>query len=147
MQSGGASFWHCGGFIGVGSRWFIQQGGTSLCKLAFFRQGRGLVVSSLRVTRIVERIRAVVVGFWFSFPCRVNSWVFAQSTRQPSSHCSHTRRTSLEDRCASEHWTSDQARVSLREVTPDRAATGQGFLGTFWDVPSELEKICSSPSP
>ena len=33
-----------GDFFGVGSRWFIEQGGTGFGGLAFFRQGRGPII-------------------------------------------------------------------------------------------------------
>ena len=70
-------------FLGVRSWWFIQEGGTGLRKLAFFRQGRGPVTSSLKVTRIVESVCAVVVGFKlpFRFCQRDPSWRLPATVR------------------------------------------------------------------
>ena len=57
-----------GDFLGVGSQWFIHQGRTGLRKLAFFRRGRGPIISSLKVTRIVVRVGGFVVGLRFPLP-------------------------------------------------------------------------------
>ena len=137
MQSRGASFWQClllevagdglatlWRLFGVGNRWFIQQVGTGLGKLAFFRQGRGPVVSSLTVTRTVVWVRGDVVGFRFPSPCLGSSWFPPEGSSGPSSHCVHIRRCHQRIVCCSfgRHKWSVQAEVSLCEVTCDRAA-------------------------
>ena len=66
--SGGASFWQCpllevavavsellGDFFGVGNWRFVEQGGAGLGESVLLRQGRGPVVSSLKVAHIVVR--------------------------------------------------------------------------------------------
>ena len=55
-----------GVFLGVRSWGFVQHGGAGLGKLAFFRQGGGLVISSLKVIRIVVWVGGVVGRFRFS---------------------------------------------------------------------------------
>ena len=117
-------------FFVAGSRWFVEQGGAGFGELALFRQGRGSVVTLFKITRFDVRVRGVVVRLRFNsvFEAFVVS-------RPPSSHCSHIRRMSLEYRvlcCVpplsrrktsfGRHRRSVQARVSLCEVTPDKAA-------------------------
>ena len=51
----------------MGSWWFVERG-AGLQELALFRKDRGLVVSSLKVARIVVTVCGVVIGF--RFPCR-----------------------------------------------------------------------------
>ena len=126
--------------LGVGSRWIIQQGGAGLGKLAFCHQGRGPVISSLKVTRIV-----MVAGFRFPFPLLRSSWFVperAPGTFKPLfAHSSHVTggsfavllATSLPSKTnVGRHRRSVQAQVSLREVTPDRAARRQRVRLFWW---------------
>ena len=82
-------------FFGVGSWWFVEQGGASLGEFAFSRQGR-------KVGHIVVRVRGMVVRFRFPFSCWEVPWF------RPEGSSSALEPLSV------------QARVS-GDVTPDRA--------------------------
>ena len=122
-------------FLGVGSQWFVQQSGPGLGKLTSFRQGRGLVIFSLTVTRIVDG--GVVVGFRFPFQFLRSSRflpkgssgafrpLFAHSWQLEDRFCSACHLFPSKDRCGK----TQEVRVSLCGVTPDRAARRQRDLG------------------
>ena len=63
-RGGGMAVSHLfGELFEVGSWRFVKQGGAGLGELALLRQGRGPVVSSLKVAHIVMRVCGVVVRF------------------------------------------------------------------------------------
>ena len=72
----------------------IRQVGAGFGELAFFHQGRATVVTSLKTTRFVVRVRWEVFRsgspFLFGF-CQ-------RDPKVPSSHCSRIRRMSFGER-------------------------------------------------
>ena len=93
----------------------------------FFRQSGGLVISLLKVIRIVVWVSGDVVVSGFTFPFLRRSPEGSPGTSKPLEDLSlfclpplSRRRTNF-----GRHRRSVQARVSLRDVTQDKAARKQ----------------------